>query len=57
MVSYMLPDRHAYQPFILKNLRRSADMKSSRALYLCSGSPSGHLGPQAFELEMSALGA
>ena len=57
MVSYMLPDRRAYQSFILKNLRRSADMKSSRALYLCSGSPSGHLGPQDIELEMSALGA
>jgi hypothetical protein len=57
MVSYMLPDRRAYQPFILKNLRRSADIESSRAHYLCSGSPSGHLGPQAFELEMSALGA
>ena len=57
MVFYKLPDRRAYQPLILKNLRRSADLESSRALFCVWGSPSGHLGPQDIELEMSALGA
>jgi hypothetical protein len=57
MVSYMLPDRRAYQPFILKNLRRSAEYEVEPRTFVFGLAVRPSRPTSFIELEMSALGA
>ena len=57
MVFYKLPDRRAYQPLILKNLRRSAEYEVEPRTFVFGLAVRPSRPTSFIELEMSALGA